>query len=386
MGRRSTVTTRDHSGRWGELLTMTRLLAAALAVLLLAVHHVTDYDGALIVVTVAWTAVSLGALRLPRVQRSAVAWLVDAAVALALIWASGDWRSAFYLYAITTLVLPATSLRFRGAVLWGLGYIAAYLAVAVATERLDGGTLRSTARIETIATHLTVPLVVVLALAYAQRVLDRLGAERERSERLAVEAERQRIAWELHDSAKQRVHAAHLVLSALDGALPHGQRAIVDQALGELRGATAEMDTSVAELREPLEGRPVEVLLRERAAELAGASTAEITVSGSLPHLSPLAAAHVYRIAAEALTNAVRHAQAEHIAVEMSAARPGAITIRDDGVGLASAARPDRNGLRSMRARAESIGAALRTTPAESGGTVVVLCLEEPLNQREDHQ
>ncbi len=160
MGRRSTVTTRDHSGRWGELLTMTRLLAAALAVLLLAVHHVTDHDGALVAVTVAWTAVSLGALRLPRVQRSAVAWLVDAAVALALIWASGDWRSAFYLYAITTLVLPATSLRFRGAVLWGLGYIAAYLAVAVATERLDGGTLRSTARIETIATHLTVPLVV----------------------------------------------------------------------------------------------------------------------------------------------------------------------------------------------------------------------------------
>ena len=364
---------------------MTRLLAAALAVLLLAVHHVTSRDGALVLVTVAWTVVSLGALRLPRVQRSPVAWLADAAVAFALIWASGDWRSPYYLYAITTLVLPATSLRFRGAVLWGLGYVAVYLAVAIATERLDGGTLRSTARLETIATHLTVPLVVVLALAYAQRVLDRLATERERSERLAVEAERQRIAWELHDSAKQRVHAAHLVLSALDGALPGGQRAVVDQALGELRGATAEMDTSVAELREPLEGRPVDVLLRERAAELAGASTPEISVSGSLPHLPPLAAAHVYRIAAEALTNAVRHAQAQHIAVEMSPARPGTITIRDDGIGMASATRPDRNGVRSMRARAETIGAALQTSPAEPGGTVVVLRLGEPSNQREDH-
>lgn len=363
---------------------MTRLLAAALAVLLLAVHHVTSRDGALILVTIACTAVSLGALRLPRVQRSPVAWLADAVVALALIWASAEWRSPFYLYAITTLVLPATSLRFRGAVLWGLGYIAAYLAVAIATERLDGGTLRSSARLETIATHLTVPLVVVLALAYAQRVLERLAAERERSERLAVEAERQRIAWELHDSAKQRVHAAHLVLSALDGELPDGQRAIVDQALGELRGATAEMDTSVAELREPLEGRPVDVLLRERAAELAGASTAEISVSGSLPHLSPLAAAHVYRIAAEALTNAVRHAEADRIAVEMSHLGTGTITIRDDGTGMASARRPDRNGLRSMRARAETIGAALRVTPADSGGTVVVLRLEDPDSRRED--
>ena len=226
--------------------------------------------------------------------------------------------------------------------------------------------------------------MVVLALAYAQRVLERLAAERERSERLAVEAERQRIAWELHDSAKQRVHAAHLVLSALDGELPDGQRAIVDQALGELRGATAEMDTSVAELREPLEGRPVDVLLRERAAELAGASTAEISVSGSLPHLSPLAAAHVYRIAAEALTNAVRHADADRIAVEMSHLGTGTITIRDDGTGMASARRPDRNGLRSMRARAETIGAALRVTPADSGGTVVVLRLEDPDSRRED--
>ncbi len=338
---------------------MTRLLAAALAVLLLAVHHVTSRDGALILVTIACTVVSLGALRLPRVQRSPVAWLVDAVVARG-------------------------SASDVAGMLWGLGYIAAYLAVAIATERLDGGTLRSSARLETIATHLTVPLVVVLALAYAQRVLERLAAERERSERLAVEAERQRIAWELHDSAKQRVHAAHLVLSALDGELPDGQRAIVDQALGELRGATAEMDTSVAELREPLEGRPVDVLLRERAAELAGASTAEISVSGSLPHLSPLAAAHVYRIAAEALTNAVRHADADRIAVEMSHLGTGTITIRDDGTGMASARRPDRNGLRSMRARAETIGAALRVTPADSGGTVVVLRLEDPDSRRED--
>ena len=67
---------------------MTRLLAAALAVLLLAVHHVTSRDGALILVTIACTVVSLGALRLPRVQRSPVAWLADAVVELALIWAS----------------------------------------------------------------------------------------------------------------------------------------------------------------------------------------------------------------------------------------------------------------------------------------------------------
>lgn len=69
----------------------------------------------------------------------------------------------------------------------------------------------------------------------------------------------------------------------------------------------------------------------------------------------------------------------------MSHLGTGTITIRDDGTGLASARRPDRNGLRSMRARAETIGAALRVTPADSGGTVVVLRLEDPDSQREDH-
>lgn len=61
-----------------------------------------------------------------------------------------------------------------------------------------------------------VPLVV-LALAYAADVLDQLRGERMRSERLAVESDRQRIAWELHDSAERRVHAAPLVVSALHG-------------------------------------------------------------------------------------------------------------------------------------------------------------------------
>ena len=88
---------------------------------------------------------------------------------------------------------------------------------------LDANTLESTIRLETIATHLMVPVVVVLALAYAAEILERLRGERLRSERLAVESERQRIAWELHDSAKQRVHAAHLVLSALRG--PPARRA-----------------------------------------------------------------------------------------------------------------------------------------------------------------
>jgi signal transduction histidine kinase len=296
-------------------------------------------------------------------------------VALLLVYLSTDWRSPFYIFALTTLILPATALPFRRAMAYGLGFTTSYLAVAIMTDRLGGETFERAIRLEVITTHLMVPLVVVLALAYASELLVRLREERGRAERLAVEAERQRIAWELHDSAKQRVHAAHLVLSALDGRTESQE--IVEHVLAELRAATADMDTSVAELREPLAGRPVDLLLRERARELALASPATIEVHGGLPDLPPLVATHAYRIAAEALTNAVRHSGAARIDLDLGADRDTLwIVVRDDGAGLPDEARPGSHGLPSMRNRAETIGADLDLTPGEDGrGTVVRLSL-----------
>jgi signal transduction histidine kinase len=369
----------DAPTRWGwlSLLAMTRILGAVLAVGLLAVHHVSAHDPALIGLTIAWTALSLSVFaRSEDWQRRPSAWTVDALAVIALVWLSDDWRSPFYVFALTTLVLPATSLPFRSALLWGCGFTLAYFGVALATE-LDAGTLRSSIRVETVATHLMVPIVVTLALGYAAELLKRLQSERERSERLAIQTERQRIAWELHDSAKQRVHAAHLVLSAAVGRAEDGVRGGIEHALTELGAAAADMDTSVAELRAPLDSRPVGDLLRRRAAELEAAAPATITVDGVLPQLPPLVAVHTYRIASEALTNAVRHSGAERIRVRLVDGDDGcAIVVADDGVGMPAHPRPGSHGLRTMRSRAESIGASLRIRSRETGpGTVVELTL-----------
>lgn len=366
------------------LLLMTRLLAAGVAIILLAVHRVTTHDPALIALTIVYTAGSLGVLKLvPRLQLSPATWLVDSVAALALVAASEDWRSPFYILMLTALILPSTGLPFRRALAWGVMFALAYLGVAVYTE-LDANTLESTIRLETIATHLMVPLVVALALAYAADVLERLRGERLRSERLAVESERQRIAWELHDSAKQRVHSAHLVLSALQGQVSGAQGELVAHALAELRAAGADMDTSVAELRMPLEGRSVERLLDERAAQLAPVSEAKITVRGSIGELPAHIAAHVYRIGAEALANAVRHGAAQKVDVVL--ARKGStatIEVCDDGRGLPAIRRPGSNGLRSMRARADTIGASLSIGPGAGGrGTRVALTLPAVPDER----
>ena len=362
--------------RWLDLMAMTRVLGAIVAVALLMAHDVSRYDDWLIVATVVWTGLSLGAFGLSdRLQHAPAAWIIDTAVALGLVFLSTDWRSPFYIFALTTLVLPATALPFRRALGWGIMFTGAYLLVAISTERLGGETFQRATRLEIITTHLMIPIVVVLALAYASDLLRALRDERRRRERLAVQAERQRIAWELHDSAKQRVHAAHLVLTALEGRVSGADREIVDHALAELRAATADMDTSVAELRAPLDGRPVDLLLRERARELEVAATAAIRVKGGLPDLPPLVATHAYRIAVEALTNAVRHSGAETIDVELRADRQTAtIVVRDDGAGMPELARPGSHGLPSMRNRAETIGANLDLDPGPEGrGTVVTL-------------
>jgi signal transduction histidine kinase len=372
-------TLRDH--RWLALLTMTRLLGALLAVALLLAHRVTGADPLLATITVAWTAVSLFALQRTQAARAApVLWALDGLAALALVLAGGDWRSPFYVFALTTLVLPATSLPWRAAVGWGLAFSALYGGVALLTQQLPSDTLTNTIRLETLATHLFVPVIVATTLAYSSRLLDRLRVARGQSERLALQAERQRIAWELHDSAKQRVHAAHLMLSALPAArLDDPGHALLDGALSELRAATADMETSVAELRTPLDGRPVDELLRERAAELSRTGVARIDVAGSLPALPPLVAAHAYRIAAEALTNAVRHAGSSAITVTLAGDHAGLrVEVADDGVGM-PAEGAGGHGLRSMHGRAETIGARLHIGPGPGGrGTSVALALPHP--------
>ena len=368
--------------RWLELLTMTRLLGAALAIALLLAHRITHHDLLLAVVALAWTPLSLLLLRQTQdAQWAPAIWALDALAALGLVLGGGDWRSPFYVFALTTLVLPATSLPWRRAVAWGVCFSAAYGVVALLTNKLPNDTLTNTIRLETLATHLFVPVIVTTTLAYSSLLLERLRAARSQSERLALQAERQRIAWELHDSAKQRVHAAHLMLTALDGAIADGpSRQLLDSATAELRAATSDMETSVAELRTPLDGRPVDVLLRERATELSQTGVARIDVTGRLPALPPLVAAHTYRIAAEALTNAVRHAGCSAISVTLDGA-PDAVTLTivDDGIGMPAEPRPGGHGLRSMHGRAETIGAELHIGPGPGGrGTAVALALPHP--------
>jgi signal transduction histidine kinase len=362
--------------RWLAFYVAARLAATAFAAALVLWGGMDLTEAVLLL----YGPLSTAALATsPALRRMPAAWAVDFGATLAFVVASGDWRSPFYLMWLVTLALPAASLPLSGAAWLAVGAPLAFLVVAIFGGP-SWGALEITST-ETLAIHLSLPFLLVSSLAYASSAYRRLGAERVERERLAIEAERRRIAWELHDSAKQRLHAAHLLVSSLQGRVPEQLERTVGRAAVELESAASDMDTSLAELRSPLEGRPLDEALRARAEELAPHGEPHISVSGTAPRLSPLVVAHVYRIVCEAITNALRHADATTVDVTIATnAAVVRVHVADDGRGLPEDRRSGATGFDSMEHRAASIGARLSVGAPPSGeGTVVEL--EVPMTE-----
>jgi signal transduction histidine kinase len=366
-----------HARRWLWLFVGARGSAAVVAAGMLVLRPLTDADPPLATFALLWGGATILAVRLwPWLMSRPTAWVIDIAVALALVVASGEWRSPFYLLAVSALIPPATTLPVAAATAVGAGFATVYFALAL-TLGIEWETLASTARLESFSTHLLIPILVVVALAHGTRLLDRLDAERERAEGLALEGERRRIAWELHDSAKQRIHAAQLVLSSLAPQLEQVDAKRLQLALDELDGSAADLEASLTELRTTLGGLPLDEAIVRRAAELEMASGVEIRVHGRAPSLPTFAAVHAYRVACEAISNALRHAEPQHIDVTLRQHRSMlGILVEDDGRGMADAVA-ESTGLESMRARAQALGGRLLLDSRPRVGTRVEL--EVPL-------
>jgi hypothetical protein len=150
-----------------------RFVASAIAVVLLAWSGLDHRDATLLLYGPLSTAPMAA---LPRLRRSPVAWALDCAVTLALVIESGDWRSAYYMLWLAALALPAAHLPLRQAAWLALGAPLAFLLVAIwggpAPGRLE---VVST---ETLAIHLSLPMLLVASLAYVRDALRRLSEER----------------------------------------------------------------------------------------------------------------------------------------------------------------------------------------------------------------
>jgi two-component system sensor histidine kinase UhpB len=204
-----------------------------------------------------------------------------------------------------------------------------------------------------------------LALTFNE-MLDRLEAERrEATGRVLAgqEAERLRIAQELHDQVGQELTAVLLVLSRLQARVPAPLRADVGEIQDEVRGSLEDLRRIALELRpEALDDLGLVsalAVLGQRFAERSALDVVE-RIAPDLPALTPEVELVVYRVAQEALTNVARHSGGDR--AELSLDREDGrviLTVRDRGQGLPAELVPG-TGMRGMRERATLIGARLQ--------------------------
>jgi two-component system, NarL family, sensor histidine kinase UhpB len=214
-----------------------------------------------------------------------------------------------------------------------------------------------------------------LAMTFNE-MLRRLQAERKEATGRVLagqEAERLRIAQELHDQVGQELTAALLLLSRVESRAPEELRAAVTEAQDSVRASLEDVRRIGIELRpEALDDLGLEsalAVLCDRFAQRSGLEVA-YRVADPLPELSANAELVIYRVAQEALTNVARHSGSDRAELTL---QPDdgrlVLTVRDEGRGL-ERGETDGSGIRGMRERAGLIGAAIEVRDARPGTEV----------------
>ena len=203
-----------------------------------------------------------------------------------------------------------------------------------------------------------------------QRARERLVA--------VLEDERRRLRHDLHDGLGPTLTAITLRADAATNLLardPARARALLD----ELRVAAGNAIGEVRQLVHGLRPRALDEFglvgaIREQGigVDRAGRPGPDVVIVPG-PELPPLPAAvevAAYRIATEAITNAIRHADARQCRVRITANTALEVEVTDDGHGWAGRLSPGV-GIQSMRERAADLGGTLTIEPAPGGGTSV---------------
>jgi signal transduction histidine kinase len=223
----------------------------------------------------------------------------------------------------------------------------------------------------------------------------RLSADLQRSRERLVEAreeERRRLRRDLHDGLGPQLSSQALTIDAVRRLMrqdPDAAEELLLDLKADAQDAVTDIRRLVYGLRPPaLDDLGLLGALRESAAQY---SPKGLSVSVEAPErLPPLSAAvevAAYRIAQEALTNVVRHAEASTCTVSLAIDEASVLRleVRDDGRGI-----PDQQenssvrtgvGLTSMRERVSELGGSLVVEPLPEGGTLV--CASLPLPEEE---
>jgi signal transduction histidine kinase len=196
------------------------------------------------------------------------------------------------------------------------------------------------------------------------------------------EAERTRVARELHDELGQALTALKMDVDLLDSISPPG-RADLRERIAAMRGLLDSTVQTTRRISADLRPLVLDDLGLSAAAEWLAQQlrqraqlVCELAIDPSFDDLEEPYASVIFRVMQESITNVAKHARAAH--VEVGLARDGdwaVLTVRDDGVGMEpdDESKPRSFGLRGIRERVLVLGGEVRIVSRPGGGTTLVV-------------
>ncbi|GIG21373.1 histidine kinase [Cellulomonas chitinilytica] len=316
-----------------------------------------------------WVAIMADARTWGHVAYVIVAGLLMT-VTTALLSVLGSFGLALVVYPLLVAVLPDTRLPAP----WPLLVVGGVVAVWLAALAAQVSTLLQVRLARSMLGASPQDLAVLAAQERAARAEGRAEhlAETRTAAVGAADDERRRIERDLHDGAQQRLVALGVEL----GVARRTATADPDAAAAALDHAHREVKETLAELRDLVRGIHPAVLTDRGldAALSALAARSPVPVEVVVPNATLLgtastsAQAAAYFVAAEALTNAAKHAHAQHVRVE-AAVTDGRLrlVVQDDGVGGADA-HPG-SGLDGLRSRVAALDGTFHLESPAGAGT-----------------
>jgi signal transduction histidine kinase len=208
-----------------------------------------------------------------------------------------------------------------------------------------------------------------------------LATGREHARELAILADRERIAHDLHDHVIQKLFAAGLdIQSTIARARSPEVSDRLTGTLDDLQGTIDDIRATIFKLQNPAaESEDFRQRIQDTIAELTEDRDIATTldISGDLRAVPAVLADHAVAVITEAVSNAVRHAGASHLTVCICADDPLTVEVIDDGCGIPKD-NQRRSGLANMQRRAAEVGGDCTITAAPDGGTRV--CWTAPLS------
>lgn len=310
-------------------------------------------------------------------------------LAFALVWLTGSPQLALAMFAS----LIAETIGLLGITWATAAAVAAYLLLILSVFLMLGGTdLLSDWDSPLIS---TLSLLIIFMLLYRRQVESReqtqtLLAELEIAHRqlagyaaqvetLTLAEERQRMARELHDTLAQGLSGLVLQLEAVKNHLENDrfQRAetIVNLAIERARGSLINARRAIDDLREESVDTTFAQTIRQTAERFTHVNNIPCHLALNLPENAPIPpaiAVHARRIIGEGLANAVAHARAANVWIDVALENGDLlITIKDDGIGFdaENASEKGHYGIKGMRERAQLMNGAIEIHSQTGTGT-----------------